>query len=167
MLTEPENGDAAEQALDAIAALCGCKTWEYPGQVVRDVEAVVRQLHSCMEELSSAEKGAAQWKRECDTLRANYNAVQADLEREYAGNQKLRKRYGAQENETMFMFIERLYNAAHGGTQKSAVSSTLSPSEAFIPGIGTVRVCRACGCLVAGGPTACRRCVAMEVAKPG
>ena len=32
--------DAATAALDAIAALCGCPEWEYPGQVVRDVEAL-------------------------------------------------------------------------------------------------------------------------------
>jgi hypothetical protein len=36
-------GDASELALDAIAAACGCPTWEYPGQVVRDVEAVVAE----------------------------------------------------------------------------------------------------------------------------
>ena len=29
---------AHEDALDEIAALCGCPTWEYPGQVVRDVQ---------------------------------------------------------------------------------------------------------------------------------
>lgn len=29
---------------------------------------------------------------------------------------------------------------------------------AFAPPFGTIRVCRACGCLVAGGPTACARC---------
>lgn len=34
---------AAADALDAIAAACGCAEWEYPGQVVRDVEAVVRE----------------------------------------------------------------------------------------------------------------------------
>lgn len=33
--------DAAEKALDDIAALCGCPEWEYPGQVVRDVQAVI------------------------------------------------------------------------------------------------------------------------------
>ena len=29
---------------------------------------------------------------------------------------------------------------------------------AYAPPFGTVRVCRVCGCLVAGGPTACARC---------
>jgi len=29
---------------------------------------------------------------------------------------------------------------------------------AFAPPFGTIRVCRGCGCLVAGGPTACVRC---------
>jgi len=36
---------------------------------------------------------------------------------------------------------------------------------AFAPPFGTIRVCRACGCLVAGGPTACGRCVAAETRK--
>lgn len=29
---------------------------------------------------------------------------------------------------------------------------------AFAPPFGTIRQCRCCGCLVAGGPTACVRC---------
>jgi len=33
--------NAATDALDAIAKMCGCPDWEYPGQVVRDVERVV------------------------------------------------------------------------------------------------------------------------------
>jgi hypothetical protein len=28
----------------------------------------------------------------------------------------------------------------------------------FLPGIGTVRECSGCGCLVGGGPTRCLRC---------
>lgn len=32
--------------------------------------------------------------------------------------------------------------------------------DAFVPGLGTVRECRRCGCLIAGGPTACKRCAA-------
>lgn len=37
--------NAAEDALDAIAALCGCSVWEYPNQVVRDVEALAKGQH--------------------------------------------------------------------------------------------------------------------------
>ena len=37
---------------------------------------------------------------------------------------------------------------------------------AYASPFGTIRVCRACGCLVAGGPTACGRCAAATVAKP-
>jgi len=33
---------------------------------------------------------------------------------------------------------------------------------AYAPPFGTIRACRVCGCLVAGGPTACVRCVAHE-----
>ena len=32
--------NAAEEALDAIAEICGCPHWEYPGQVVRDVKSL-------------------------------------------------------------------------------------------------------------------------------
>lgn len=35
--------DAAQKALDDIAKLCGCERWEYPGQVVRDVEQAVAE----------------------------------------------------------------------------------------------------------------------------
>lgn len=35
--------NAAEKALDDIAILCGCPQWEYPGQIVRDVERVIRE----------------------------------------------------------------------------------------------------------------------------
>ena len=30
--------------------------------------------------------------------------------------------------------------------------------ESYIPGLGTVRECLDCGCLVPGGPTRCKRC---------
>jgi hypothetical protein len=35
--------DASTPAFDEIAKLCGCQTWEYPGQVVRDVQHVVNE----------------------------------------------------------------------------------------------------------------------------
>lgn len=35
--------NAATDALGAIAALCGCPAWEYPGQVVRDAEALRKE----------------------------------------------------------------------------------------------------------------------------
>lgn len=38
--TETRNS-AAEQALNEIAALCGCPEWEYPGQIVRDVKVAL------------------------------------------------------------------------------------------------------------------------------
>lgn len=36
---------------------------------------------------------------------------------------------------------------------------------AFAPPFGTIRVCRGCGCLVAGGPTACARCAEAPLAE--
>lgn len=44
--------------------------------------------------------------------------------------------------------------------KKTLLSWDLEDEEkkAFAPPFGTIRQCRACGCLVAGGPTACARC---------
>lgn len=36
--------NAATRALDEIAALCGCAHWDYPAQVVRDVQELARKL---------------------------------------------------------------------------------------------------------------------------
>ncbi len=36
----PRDESAAENALNAIAEMCGCAKWDYPGQVVRDVAAL-------------------------------------------------------------------------------------------------------------------------------
>lgn len=37
--------------------------------------------------------------------------------------------------------------------------------QSFLPGLGTIRRCVFCGCLVAGGPTLCDRCAASEPVK--
>jgi hypothetical protein len=37
-------GGAANDAFDAIAELCGCEQWDYPGQLVRDVQALREKL---------------------------------------------------------------------------------------------------------------------------
>ena len=42
---------------------------------------------------------------------------------------------------------------------------TYNGADAFVEGIGTVRECVDCGCLIAGGPTRCIRCV--KEGKPG
>ncbi len=43
--------DASTPAFDEIAKLCGCPTWEYPGQVVRDVMHVIAQRDGLQTEL--------------------------------------------------------------------------------------------------------------------
>lgn len=43
--------DAAEQALNDIAATCGCSEWEYPGQVVRDVQQLQRERDAARQAL--------------------------------------------------------------------------------------------------------------------
>lgn len=43
-ISDPDG--ATNNAFDAIAKACGCETWEYPGQVVRDVQLVVDALNA-------------------------------------------------------------------------------------------------------------------------
>jgi hypothetical protein len=43
--------DAAEIALNEIAHLCGCPDWDYPGQVVRDVEDLKKRHDELVEKL--------------------------------------------------------------------------------------------------------------------
>lgn len=42
--SESSHTDAATEAFDAIAKACGCPEWDYPGQLVRDVEALAERL---------------------------------------------------------------------------------------------------------------------------
>ena len=43
---------------------------------------------------------------------------------------------------------------------------SVSDDTAYAHPFGTIRQCCGCGCLVAGGPTACVRCAEAETAKP-
>lgn len=100
--------------------------------------------------------------RLADERLAHANQLQADIEAEMQGRLALRKRLGARENETMGAFLERLATMAGAvpvevhecGWQWRPVTT----DTAFAPPFGTIRQCQGCGCLVAGGPTACVRC---------
>lgn len=74
-------GSAATQALNAIAAACGCAEWEYPGQVVRDVEAVVRERDTLRGERDEAEVERGQAVALISTLRAELAAAVEERDR--------------------------------------------------------------------------------------
>jgi len=59
------NTDAATVAFNAIATATGCSTWEYPGQIVRDVEALVLERDNFRARIAAAE-GPAWWCDKCD-----------------------------------------------------------------------------------------------------
>lgn len=100
--------------------------------------------------------------RLADERLAHANQLQADIEAEMQGRLALRKRLGARENETMGAFLERL--ATMAGVVPVEVHECgwqwrpVTTDTAFAPPFGTIRQCQGCGCLVAGGPTACVRC---------
>jgi hypothetical protein len=93
---------------------------------------------------------------------AHANQLQADIEAEQQGRLALRNRLGARDDETMGAFLERL--ATMAGVVPADVHERgwqwrpTATDTAFAPPFGTIRQCRVCGCLVAGGPTACARC---------
>jgi hypothetical protein len=97
-----------------------------------------------------------------DERLAHANQLQADIEAEQQGRLALRKRLGAREDETMGAFLERL--ATMAGVVSAEVHERgwqwrpTGKDQAFAPPFGTIRQCRVCGCLVAGGTTACVRC---------
>lgn len=98
---------------------------------------------------------------------AHARQLQADIEAEMQGRLALRRRLGAREDETMGAFLERL--ATMAGVVPADVHECgwqwrpVGTDTAFATPFGTIRQCRVCGCLVAGGLTACARC-AEEVA---
>lgn len=54
LLNEPPAKDAATEAFDAIAKLCGCPEWDYPGQLVRDVERLARERDAARADVIAA-----------------------------------------------------------------------------------------------------------------
>lgn len=69
--------------------------------------------------------------------------------------------------EAILSFIRNVRFDRHGEQADRSEEHTSPPSDqwrrvsddtAFAPPFGTIRVCRVCGCLVAGGPSACVSC---------
>jgi len=121
----------------------------------------VRVTH-LLDEMDEWIARAGEAERLAEERLAHANQLQADIEAEMQGRLALRKRLGAREDETMGAFLERLAAMAgvvpadvheHGWQWRPTATDT-----AFAPPFGTIRQCRCCGCLVAGGPTACVRC---------
>lgn len=126
-----------------------------PGQVLRCSRCKEKKTDEWIARAGESERLA-------DERLAHANQLQADIEAEMQGRLELRKRLGAREDETMGAFLERL--ATMAGVVPADVHERgwqwrpTATDTAFAPPFGTIRQCRGCGCLVAGGPTACARC---------
>lgn len=59
------HSDAATNAFDEIAAICGCPEWHYPGQIVRDVLALRDQLRARISELEAGLREIVRLPFEC------------------------------------------------------------------------------------------------------
>jgi len=79
--------DASTPAFDLISGLCGARTWDHPGQVVRDVEAVVKQRDLYKESCDALEKGVSDL---CELVR-HAEAVRDDARTFSARDLELRR----------------------------------------------------------------------------
>ena len=67
VVEEPPN--AAMEAFEQIADICGCRTWDYPGQLVRDVRALADERDGLRLQLDLLRDEARQLQIERDSLR--------------------------------------------------------------------------------------------------
>lgn len=128
----------------------------------RQVESMEMRIKHLLDEMDEWIGRAGEAERLAEERLAHANQLQADIEAEMQGRLALRKRLGAREDETMGAFLERL--ATMAGVVPVEIHEIgwqwrpTGADTAFAPPFGTIRQCRVCGCLVAGGPTACARC---------
>lgn len=97
-----DKDDAATTAFNAIAAACGCAHWYYPGQVVRDVRAVIKERDEAVALIS--------------TLRAEFEAYKSDAASEAKEADRLRARLAAplpDEVEAALREVRREWPCAH------------------------------------------------------
>lgn len=72
--------DAVEPAFDEIVKLCGfAKTWEYPGQVIRDVQDVVKERDELREKLRLSDLRVATLKERLQQLRTRVQFAEAEI----------------------------------------------------------------------------------------
>jgi hypothetical protein len=65
--SEPRD-DAATDALDAIAVICECQSWDYPGQLVRDVANMKARLFEVRRENEALKARVAELDRDLDII---------------------------------------------------------------------------------------------------
>lgn len=162
--------ESCQQVLKTIADACDqealARAGGYVFRCVQEQTAYVRELERENKTLRASERELRRELAGATSLAeerlAHANQLQADLEAEFEGRQELRKRFGARDEETFSVFIERLAIMADAVPQEVHERGwqwrPTSPDTAFAPPFGTIRACRGCGCLVSGGPTACARC---------
>lgn len=160
--------DGRAVIFDSLASRVGAVLDDLDGHIARSGSAE-RTVATQKELLLSAQRIERDLRQQlahasalADERLAHANQLQADIEAEMQGRLALRKRLGAREDETMGAFLERL--ATMAGVVPVEVHERgwqwrpIDKDTAFAPPFGTIRKCRVCGCLVAGGPTACARC---------
>jgi len=124
--------------------------------LARQVESMAMRIESLAEELAKPEDVRLREVLDAldgravifDSLASRVGAVLDDLDEHIA-------RAGAAER-TVEIQKELLLSAQR--IERDWQWRPVDKDTAFAPPFGTIRKCRVCGCLVAGGPTACARC---------
>lgn len=109
------------------------------------IDGLGARVTRLIDELDEWIDRAGEDERLADERLAHARQLQADIEAERQGRLALRK-------PTMAGVVPADVHE-RGWQWRPTAEDT-----AFAPPFGTIRQCRVCGCLVAGGPTACVRC---------
>jgi len=85
--------DAAKPALDKIAELCACPDWDYPGQVVRDVELLHKERNDLLGSFEDEVARTCRLEKELRHLahQAGPSSCAAFAKRNYDAEQQYRK----------------------------------------------------------------------------
>lgn len=71
--------NAAEDALGVIAKLSGCAEWEYPGQVVRDVELIIKRAEVAEAQVATLREALARVREDVNWMLNERKFLNADV----------------------------------------------------------------------------------------
>jgi hypothetical protein len=118
-------GGAAGDAFDAIAILCGCEQWDYPGQLVRDVERLRAERDQARVMLLQCGKTRSAYQDERDVARLDLEEAEAQLA---TALQQCAK--GAAERKQLAAALDRIMDTCDSSSSIYTIASAALATDA-------------------------------------